>query len=329
VAANLRPLRTLAPVVLAPALLWTVVACGSPSSPPGLGGEGGRRDSPEAVKALEPQFEGGGAQAGAPARDRASDVRNFFAQRGVAFEAAAESAWVELGGEAALVVTIRNGGGRRLTLLGERSFGTWPFGSSERGRVVFHQRTIQASLAVGVQDREETRVEEWTAFEADRFVVEAGATRSLRLPLASALARDALAAEITVKVELHPLAIQFEGEPDRVVALTCAPVDLRFAPPRVALGADDGGALLERALAEDPELVMGAALRTAQAGVADVVARLIRSLPGPDAKARRARFVALEWLTGKRFGGDVERWRGWWESDEGMRFGRGVDGGGR
>jgi len=131
------------------------------------------------------------------------------------------------------------------------------------------------------------------------------------------------------QVELHPLAIQFEGEPDRVVALTCAPVDLRFAPPRVALGADDGGALLERALAEDPELVMGAALRTAQAGVADVVARLIRSLPGPDAKARRARFVALEWLTGKRFGGDVERWRGWWESDEGMRFGRGVDGGGR
>ncbi len=322
-AATLRPLRLLAPVVLAAA------ACGSPSSPPGLGGEDGRRESPEDGKALEPQFEGGGAPAGAPARDRATDVKNFFAQRGVAIEAAAESAWVELGGEAALVITIRNGGGRRLTLLGERSFGTWPFDSSERGRVVFHERTIQASLAIGVQDREETRVEEWTAYESDRFVVEASATHSLRLPIASALAKDALAAEITVKVELHPLAVQFEGEPDRVVALNFAPVDLRFAPPRVALGVDDGGALLERALAEDPELVMGAALRAAQEGISDVVARLIRSLPGPDVKARRARFVALEWLTGKRFGGDVERWRGWWESDEGMRFGRVGDGGGR
>jgi predicted RNA-binding protein with RPS1 domain len=158
VAAKLRPLRSLAPVVLAAA-----VACGSPSSPPGLGGEGGRRDSPEAVKALELQFEGGGAPAGAPARDRASDFRNFFSQRGVTLDAAAESAWVELGGEGAVVVTIRNGGSRRLTLLGERSVGFWPFSSRERGRMTLYVRTMQASLAIGVQDGEETRVEEWTA----------------------------------------------------------------------------------------------------------------------------------------------------------------------
>jgi len=79
-------LRLLAPVVLAAA------ACGSPSSPPGLGGEDGRRESPEDGKALEPQFEGGGAPAGAPARDRATDVKNFFAQRNVAIKTAAESA---------------------------------------------------------------------------------------------------------------------------------------------------------------------------------------------------------------------------------------------
>lgn len=324
-AATLRPDRLLAPV-----LFVLAISCGGPPSSPGFGGEGGHRDPAAEPRSGEPQFEGGGPApgVGAPARDRASDFRNFFAQRGVTFDAAAESEWVELGGEGAVVVTIRNGGSRRLVLLGERSVGFWPFSSRERGCVTLHVRTLQASLAIGVQDGEETRVEEWTGDPSGSVVVAAGETRSLRLPIARNLARDAVAARIDVRVELHPLAVQFEGEPDRVVALHFAPVALHFAPPRVALAPADR-ALLDRALDEDPDLVVGTALRVAETGAADVVARLITSLPGPDAKARRARFVALEWLTGKRFGGDVERWRGWWESDEAMHFGRGDGGGGR
>jgi hypothetical protein len=65
---------------------------------------------------------------------------------------------------------------------------------------------------------------------------------------------------------------------------------------------------------------VAAAVRRAERDRVGVVDRLLLSLPGPDARARRARCTALEWITGQRLGDSVERWRCWWDSAEGAAF---------
>jgi hypothetical protein len=299
-----------------------MLLCGCSSPPPGFGGGDGQRDAAE--RRDEPVFDGPVATANGTeaARERVQALTRFLGQRGVTFHAAAESDWVALDGQAALSITVRNEGPKRLTLRNERHVGIWPFAHDERGRIALRLFTTQASLANGLQASVATQFDE----SVETIVVAPGGETAVRLPVTVHLAKATLAASVTVRAELHPLALQFEGEPERVCAVPFEDVVVRFGPPRVAAAKPGDAAPFEAGLADDPELLVAAALRAAETDPAGTVGRLVATLPGPDVASRRARVVVLEWITQRNLGDSVERWRGWWDSDEGMRFGRGVAG---
>jgi hypothetical protein len=99
-----------------------------------------------------------------------------------------------------------------------------------------------------------------------------------------------------------------------------------FAPRSIAaVAASDAPGIssaLDAALSQAAGDVVAAAVRAGHADAAGTVERLVLALPGGDPTARRARCVALEWLTRRRFGDQVEGWRGWWHSDAGAAFAR-------
>jgi hypothetical protein len=323
--------RAITTIAALAASAW-LISCSSP--PPGSGGTprdpADRTGRPE--RREEPVFDfPGGAAANDAQRERVVALERFLGERGVTLDAVAVERWVALDGQGALRITIRNDGAKRLTLVGERRVGAWPFARDERARTSLRLVTSQATMRNGLQVVAGTEFDD----SLGTIVVEPGDTVAIRLPFTAPLAKGALAASVAVRAELHPLALQFEGEPERVCALPFDDVVVRFGPPRVAAAADGDRVPFEAGLADDPELLVAAALRLAESDAVETVGRLIATLPGPDAAARRARIVALEWITQRRLGDSVERWRGWWDSDEGMRFGRGVaatrpaDGGGR
>lgn len=310
-----------------------LLACSSP--PPGVGGEDAARDPAERAarpdrpeRRDEPVFDLPGAGASDAARERVVALARFLGERGVTIDAVAVAGWVALDGQGALRITIRNDGAKRLTLCGERTVGVWPFTHEERAKTSLRVVASQATLRNGFQVGAGTELGD----SLGTIVVEPGSTVAIGLPFDVPFAKGTLAASVTVRAELHPLALQFEGEPERVCALPLDDVSIRFGPPRVAAAADGDRVPFEAGLADDPELLVAAALRMAESDPVETVGRLIATLPGPDAAARRARIIALEWITQRRLGDSVERWRGWWDSEEGMRFGRAApaaDGSGR
>jgi hypothetical protein len=318
-----RRTSALGPRAIAP-LVATALLLGCSSPPPGFGGgdeakdptsRGDRRERRE-----EPVFDLPGVAGGSDAaHERVMALSRFLGERGVALNAVAEAPWVALDGEGALRITIRNGGDKRLTLRGERRVGFWPFTREEHTRTTLRLITAQATMRSGFQVSSGTELDD----SLGTIEVEPGSVAAVRIPFAAHLAKGALAAIVTVRAELHPLALQFEGEPERVCSLPFDDVEVRFGPPRVAAAAPGDRAPFEIGLADDPELLVAAALHAAESDPSDAVGRLIATLPGPDAAARRARIIALEWITQRRLGDSVERWRGWWDSDEGMKFGRG------
>jgi len=242
---------------------------------------------------------------------RASIVAAYFEQRGCSFSAAFESGWVALDQQATVVLTFRNRGALPITLVLERDEGFWPFDSVEHGCVRFDVAAKWASLRTGVQTLEDRlRLDLPGDLE-----IAPGGDAELRVPLELKLPTDGEALVARVQPTLHPLAIRCGEEPERMIALRFPAIEVRFGPAAVVLAAADDPAPFERALAEVPAHVVAAALRRAESGRAETVDRLIVSLPGPDAAARRARCVALEWLTDRRLGDSVERWRSWWEAE--------------
>ena len=284
-------------------LLAAVSACAgqSPSPAPleGAGdvsrhGNGGLEDNP--------------FRDGLPTHDER--IAAYFAERGLAFAARVESAWVAFEATAVLWIEVGNGGTQPVTLVLEREFGIWPFSRREQGCVVAESTATWASLRHGVQVALETvRVD-----QAGELLVPAGGTASLRvaMPLQVPTAAEAVVARIAPV--LHPLAIRCGEEPERVIAIGLPEVEVRFGPAAVVHAAAGDEAPFERALAELPEHLIAAALRSGESAPAATIDRLIVSLPGPDRRGKRARCVALEWLTGERLGESVERWRGWWEA---------------
>jgi len=292
---------------LAAALLG-LAACAAPgAAPPGGAGatvETGRSE-PERISFDGPK--------NAPGREELA--ARFFEARAVAFGARAEAEWVALGSEPAVLLTVRNSGTKALRLVGERTRGVWPFSSTERGRIVLHVAVTWAARA-GVRSTRDAV----PAGPLEDLVIAPGSERALRFPLPLALPAGTECARVVVRPLLHPLAVEVEDEPERVVALRFPDVTVMLGPAEVALAAAADGAPLARALEERPEQVVAAAVRLAEHDPVAAVDRLLAALPGPDARARRARCVALEWITSRRLGDSVERWRGWWDSEEGMRF---------
>jgi hypothetical protein len=298
-----------------------LLGCSSP--PPGFGGGGGQHDAADkAERREEPVFDlPGVAGSSDAAHERVVALTRFLGQRGVELDAVAEDPWVALDGQGALRITIRNGGAKRLKLIGERSVGVWPFDREEHARTTLRLVTEQATLRNGLQVAAGTELDD----SIGTIDVEPGGAAVVRVPFVAHLAKETLAASVTVRAELHPLALQFEGEPERVCSLPFDDVVVRFGPPRVAAATAGDRAPFEAGLADDPELLVAAALQAAEVDPAETVGRLIATLPGPDAAARRARIIALEWITQRRLGDSVERWRGWWDSEEGMRFGHAAE----
>lgn len=245
---------------------------------------------------------------GAPSRDEI--VADYLGRRGIAVAVAPAARWVALDGEAALDVNFRNEGGAPFTLVLTRSHGIWPFTQSEHGCFQVEVTGAWASARHGLQAVLTTlRVEQ----DAD-VVLAPGSSAVVRVPIAFAPPAGAEAIVATLEAVLHPLAIRCGDEPERVIALRLPPVELRYGPAAVALAAEGDDAPLERALAELPEHLIAAALRRGETARAETVDRLIVGLPGPDWRGKRARCVALEWLTEQRLGDSVERWRSWWET---------------
>lgn len=245
-------------------------------------------------------------------------VARFFAARGLSLAAAPESQWVALGSQAAVIATIRNVGTATVRIVSERTLGTWPFDSMERARATLHVTTRFASLQSGVQQVSDVL----PITEPPTVEIPPGAEQSIRLPLAFALPADVDFAQVDVRPFLHPLAIVVGDEPERVITFKFGEVRIWFAPPEVATASSEDEGPLELALAEKPQAVIAAAARAALRDPVGTIERLMLALPGPNAQARRARCVALEWVTGARLGDSVERWRSWWDSEEGQRFAR-------
>ncbi|MBM4016091.1 MAG: hypothetical protein FJ293_14160 [Planctomycetes bacterium] len=240
----------------------------------------------------------------------AERIAAYFAERGLAFRASAESPWVALDGTPALRIEVSNGGALPVTIVLSRDLGVWPFTREERGCLVVESTATWASWRHGVQVAIETvRVD-----QAADVVVPVGGSASLRIELPLALPAGAEAVVARVAPQLHPLAIRCGDEPERVISIELPPIELRFGPAAVAHAAAGDEVPFERALAELPEHLIAAALHHGEAAKVPTIDRLIVSLPGPDRRGRRARCVALEWLTGQRHGESVERWRGWWEA---------------
>lgn len=302
----------IAEVLVLASLLSVSSGCSSPARKIGAGDESpssALRSPGDANPFLDPRDAGAG-----PSREEL--VARFFAARGIAFEVAAEAEWVALEAPAAVLVTIRNAGAKPLRLVGERTTGIWPFSDTERARTVLHAAMTFASLRAGSR----TTQDDLPIEQSEEIFVPAGGERTLRLQLPLELPQETVYARVLVRPLLHPLAIVVGDEPERVITLRLPEVAISFAPARVvAAPADDEGPL-EGALAERPEEVVAAAVRLAERDRVPTVERLVQALPGPDARARRARCVALEWITGLRLGDSVERWRSWWGSEEGAKF---------
>jgi hypothetical protein len=286
------------------ALLLAFAGCSSPVAP-STGGEPARTRPLDDNPFRDP--------ADSPGRDER--VGRFFEARGIAFTVAAESPWVAFGSEAALVVTVRNGGTKPLTLVGERTSGIWPFSSTEHARATLRVAATLSTPAAGVRREEvDLPIDQFRTLE-----VAPGSERSLRLPIALAFPADVECAVALVRPVLHPLAVVVGDEPERVIALRLPEMRVGFAPKEVAQATADEQAPLELALQERTDLVVAAAVRRGERDRVPTIEELLASLPGPSVLGRRARFTALEWLTGERFGDSVERWRGWWDSKERAR----------
>lgn len=281
-------------------LLLSLVHCSSPVPPAGTGD-----DSLLSGTMLgDNPFRDGG-----PTREEI--VAAYFAQRGLSFSAVAESSWIALDGEAALLLRVHNAGQRSVTLELERSMGVWPFDSEEFGCVRAEVVSTWASARLGVQQSLETlRIDQFGQLE-----VAPGSSGELCVPLGLALPKGAEALVARLAPVLYPLAIRFGDEPERVITIRFPELELRFGPAAVALAAAGDAKPFERALEEIPAHVIAASLRRSESARQETIDQLIVSLPGPDARGRRARCVALEWLTERRFGDSVERWRSWWEAE--------------
>jgi len=285
------------------AIALLVAGCSSPALVDG-GGGGAPLDAATARSAARE----------APPREE--QIRRYLEPRGITISAHAEAAWSTLGGEAAIVVELRNAGSKEFRLVGERTRGAWPFSTDEHARAELRVDVTFATPSAGVR----TLHDSLPIDDLETIVVPAGGERSLRLPLRLALPDAAECAVALVRPILHPLAIEVDSEPERVVTLHLPEVRVAFAPPEAAAAAEGGEALLEAALDARPELVVAAAVLSGERDPVGTVDRLILALPGRDARARRARCTALQWLTGARLGDGVERWRGWWDSEEGRKF---------
>ncbi len=294
-----RELVRLAAGGLVSGMVW--FGCSSPASTSGAGGEsplGGEKLADNPFR--DPRE--------VPTRDQI--VEHYFRQRGLEFNSAAEASWVALDGQAAILATIRNGGTKRVQLVAERTHGIWPFRDREHACVRLSAELVVGSLQAGVQVVQAT--ERFEAFET--IEVPPGAERTLRVPFEIPLPAGIEAAVVTVEPVLHPLALLCGDEPERLISIAFPAVKIRFAPAAVVAAAIEDEVPLTRALADIPEHVIGAALRRGEADREGTIDLLVLALPGPDPRSRRARFVALEWLTGERLGNSVERWRSWWES---------------
>lgn len=284
------------------------------SSPAPANGAGGDPDRERALLGANPFL---GERQETP---RESIAAAYFAERGLSFAAAPVAAWQALDEVAELRLVVRNDGAQPVTFVARRTRGLWPFDSDEQACLCLEARGRFGALRVGIQSLQASLRHD----DFDDLEVPPGEQRELRVPVALELPADADAAVVEVAARLHPLAIRCGAEPERVVTLRFPPVELRYVPAAVAAAAADDDAPFARAQEQIARHLLGAALRRAESrGAVEVVDALMLSLPGPDAAGRRARFIALEWLTGRRLGDSVERWRSWWESADGMSFSAG------
>lgn len=287
-------------------------ACAAGCSSPAGSGAAGGEEALRGTRLASNPFLADGDQ---PSRDAIAAA--YFEERGIAFEATAVRAWTPLDERAALLLRVRNGGPLPCTFVARRSRGVWPWRDEEHACVRLEVEAVLAAARTGQQATRATL--HFDDFED--LVVAPGAEAAIEVVLEWTPPPGAQVATAGVTATLHPLAIRCGDEPERVIALRFDEVVLGFAPAAVATAAPGDDAPWRRALEELPEHLPAAALRRAEtAGRVAVVDELILALPGRDAPARRARSLALEWLTGRRLGDSVERWRSWWESRDYAAF---------
>ena len=237
-------------------------------------------------------------------------MARYLAEHGVLLSAVPESPWVPVASEAAVLLTIANHGTRALSVRGERAVGVWPFDEVEHGCSVLQYQVRWVELTGGVQSGSDTVRSESLA----TLAIPPGEERSLRIALPWRPSPDCDGASVTIHPTLLPLALEFEQEPERLVALRFPEVRVGFAPTNVATAPAGSAELLDHAIDSRPEEIVMAAARLTESDGALVTDRLILALPGRDRRTRRSLMLALEWVTGRSFGESVERWRGWWEA---------------
>ena len=134
-----------------------------------------------------------------------------------------------------------------------RRHGFFPFRSEERGQLDLD--LVQEGLSIRYGRHGEERRIRVPDLERESIVVQPGTEFLLSVPVpVPSGATDVL--ELTVQAQLFPLAVEFEGEPERLVAVRFPRSRVRFGPAEVVelAGLGDMTRLAE-ALAERPEQV--------------------------------------------------------------------------
>jgi len=246
--------------------------------------------------------------------DRAVDRRaSFWAEHGTEWSCAIDREWVLPDEPQVLHCVVRNGSPRRLTLKTERTHGLWPFASTQRSRVAIYWKRAALS-ARGVDNEESSSLR---PLERDLDVAPLSEA-AIEVAIPDQEMRESDYVRLEIQVVVYPVAVQFEGEPERFGVLGFPPVVIHVCNcPRLTSRTEASSVRPIPSLDVEAPGLIARAVFAAQQDTVATVENLVQVLPGLQGARRQEAFVALRWMTGLSLGNEVEPWRGWWASEEG------------
>ena len=294
-----RPLA--AATFLAAALLATSCASDTPDPTP--------RELPGALETSEAAEEA--------VRNRDESRRRFFRERGLEFESWVSPSWRPLGNEFEIYLLIRNVGSQAVSFPASRTVGWWPFRSEERGRIVFELAGVGLSPRVGIHQIRKT-IQSKELSDLEIYPGEE-TTMSFAIPDPGNDATEYL--RLSIRATIYPLAVNFEGEPQRFTALqfpesVCHGVPSKVLERRPVADWTD----LTRAAEQRPQDLLAWAALLCEQDRVRTVDSLMKALPGTDRQTQRRLITALRWVTRLSLGSSVDTWHSWWESEDGARW---------
>jgi len=228
---------------------------------------------------------------------------------------ACEDRWLAAGKGASLKLSIHNPTAQRLVVRLRGGGSRWSPRPAVSGLLRLHVRW-RAVLEGGGQAYVEEPVDQELA---EDLSVEPRTTLHLHVPWRPRPPPRCLIADVRVRAELFPVAIGWQGEPERLATLQFGETGLWWVPQEIGRGVLSGDFdQLGRGSAIGPAETLAVATACAALDVPRTVDLLILSMAGGGATSTAA--AALRWLTGSSLGPSAERWQRWWDSPEGREY---------